>query len=103
MKTTILILMLASTLCFGQNPRSNARAFADELGLSEEQRPKVQAILKEQRDALQAARKNSTLRDEVKSIQQKTRERLAGVLTPDQMKKWDESVKQRKNRRDPAR
>jgi Spy/CpxP family protein refolding chaperone len=103
MKTTILILMLASTLCFGQNSRPRGGALADELGLTEEQRPKVQAILKEQREALQAARKNSALRDEMKSIQQKTRERLAGVLTPEQMKKWEATAQQRKNRRNPAR
>ncbi len=98
MKTTILILILTSTLCFGQNPRRR-EGVAAQLGLSEEQRPKVQAIIKEQREAMKDARKKHASQDEMKALQQKSRERLAGVLTPEQMQKWEAGVKRRKNQR----
>ncbi len=101
MKKTILTLLLATAFSFAQNERRGDR-LAEHLALSAEQRPQVEAILKEQRETLQTARKNNASRDEMKSIQKKTRERLAAVLTPEQMRKWEAGAQKLKNRRNPG-
>ncbi len=83
-------LALAAALAFGQGGRRGER-FLDDLNLTEEQKPKVQAIMKEQREALKAARDKNATREDMKAIQEQTHEKLKGVLNEEQMKKFDEA------------
>lgn len=106
MKTRILNLMMAALLATGlmfaqQNDGKRGERMAQFLGLTEEQKPQVQAILQQEREALQAARKNNATRDEMKAIHEKSRQQLSGVLTPDQMAKLDKAAKRAKGRRAP--
>lgn len=57
----------------------------ERLGLTEEQKPKVEAILREQREKIQAVR-------------QETRKRLKEVLTPEQLEKFERLHEERKKR-----
>lgn len=105
MKNNILRLMMAVVLCtgltFAQGGARRGNRLADELGLSADQKPQVQSILKEQRDAMQAARKNNASKEDLKAIHQKTHDRLAGVLNTEQLQKFDASAKKMKQRRKP--
>jgi Spy/CpxP family protein refolding chaperone len=106
MKTRILNLMMAALLATGlmfaqQGGGKRGDRMAELLGLTEDQKPQVQSILQQEREAIQAARKNNATRDEIKSIHEKFRQQLAGVLTPDQMAKWDKAAKRIKDRRKP--
>jgi len=84
-------LALGAALVFGQGGRKGGGKFLEELALTEEQKPKVQAILKEQREALQAARDKNAGREEMRAIQAKTHDKLKEVLTEEQMKKFEEA------------
>jgi Spy/CpxP family protein refolding chaperone len=105
MKTTILRILLAATLAaslsFADGGKRGKRGNLDELGLSAEQKTQVETIMKEQRDALQAARRNNAQKQEMRAIAQKTRERLSTVLNEEQMKKFDENVKHGRGKRQP--
>jgi hypothetical protein len=92
--------LLMVSLAFGQDGKRGAK-LADNLGLSAEQKPQVQAILKEQREAMQTARQNKASKQELKAIHQKTHERLAGVLDSSQMEKFDNASKKTKRGRKP--
>lgn len=96
--------MMAAVLCagmsFAQGGKREGR-MADALGLSADQRPQVEAILKEQRDAMQTARKNNASKEEMKAIQEKTRTKLSGVLNAEQMQKFEKGAKKLKQRRKP--
>ena len=104
MKNKILRMMMMVTLMaglsFAQGGKRGGR-MAEQLGLSEDQKPQVQSILKEQREAMQAARKNNASKDDLKAIHQKTHNKLAGVLNADQLQKFDAGAKKMKNRRKP--
>jgi len=104
MKNTILRLMMAAVLCagmsFAQGGKRGGR-LADALDLSAEQKPKVEAILKEQREAMQAARKNNASKEDRKAIQEKTRTKLSEVLNAEQMQKFEKGAKKVKHRRKP--
>jgi len=96
MKNNILRLAISAVLfaglTFAQGGRRPAGA-GDQLGLSEDQKPQVQAILKEQREARTAARKNNASKEDLQAIQQKTRDRLSTVLNADQLQKFDAASK----------
>ncbi|MEO5954029.1 MAG: hypothetical protein ABIQ44_16330 [Chloroflexia bacterium] len=106
MKNNIMRLMMAAVLCAGLTfaqgggKRAGGR-FAEQLGLSEDQKPQVQTIMKEQREAMQTARKNNASKDDMKAIHQKTHDRLASVLNADQMQKFEAGAKKMKQRRKP--
>lgn len=101
MKQNILRLMLAMSLCAGLTFAQGGKRLAKALDLTEDQKPQVQSILKEQRDALETARKNNASKDELKAIHQKTHDRLAGVLNADQMQKFEKGQKKMRQRRKP--
>jgi Spy/CpxP family protein refolding chaperone len=82
-------LALAAAMFGAQGGQKAANRLAEELGLSDEQKPKVAAIMKEQREALKAAREKKAGRDAMREIQAKTETKMKEVLTEDQMKKWD--------------
>ena len=104
MKNKILKMMMMVTLVaglsFAQGGKRGGR-MAEQLGLSEDQKPQVQTILKEQREAMQAARKNNASKDEMKAIHQKTHDKLAGVLNSEQLQKFEAGAKKMKHRRKP--
>lgn len=56
-----------------------------ELNLTEEQKPQVEALFKEQHEKIRA-------------IREETRSRLEGILTPEQMAKFDEMKQKRKEK-----
>ncbi len=103
MKNTILKMMMMMTLVaglsFAQGGKRGGR-IAEQLGLSADQKPQVESILKEQREAMQTARKNNASKDDLKAIHQKTHDKLAGVLNAEQMQKFEAGAK-KKNRRKP--
>jgi Spy/CpxP family protein refolding chaperone len=84
-------LALAAALSFGQGGRRGGDRILEDLNLSEEQKPKVQAIMKEQREALKAARDKNASREDMKAIQEQTHEKLKGVLNEEQLKKVEEA------------
>ena len=86
MKTNTLRLMMALTLCAGLTFAQGGKRMAERLGLSEDQKPQVEAILKEQREAS-------------KALHQKTRDRLSTVLNADQMQKLEKGQRKMKHRR----
>lgn len=93
-------LALGAALLFGQGGgRRAGERFLENLNLTEEQKPKVQAIMKEQREALQAARDKQATREEMKAIQAQTNEKLKSVLTEEQMKKVENARGKMRKRR----
>lgn len=93
-------LALGAALMFGQGGgRRAGERFLENLNLTDEQKPKVQAIMKEQREALQAARDKQATREEMKAIQAQTHEKLKGVLTEEQMKKVENARGKMRKRR----
>lgn len=93
-------LALGAALVFGQGGgRRAGERFLENLNLTEEQKPKVQAIMKEQREALQTARDKQATREEMKAIQAQTNEKLKGVLTEEQMKKVENARGKMRKRR----
>lgn len=104
MKNTILRMMMMVTLVaglsFAQGGKRGGR-MAEQLGLSADQKPQVESILKEQREAMQTARQNKASKDDLKAIHQKTHDKLASILNADQMQKFDAGAKRMKNRRKP--
>ena len=83
----------------GMKTRGNA---FKELNLTDDQKPKVQAIVKDSREKLKAVREDSSLTPEekkakVKEIQQDQATQLKAVLTPDQFTKWQEISKKHHN------
>jgi Spy/CpxP family protein refolding chaperone len=104
MKTTILravlVIALAAMTLLADGGK-NKRGQLSDLGLTGEQQTQVETIMKEQREELQAARKNNASREEMRAIAGKTKERLSGVLNEEQMKKFEANTKQRRGRRGP--
>ncbi len=97
-----LSLALAASLVAAQGQQKAANRLAEQLQLSEEQKPKVAAILKEQRDALQDARQKNAGRAALRDIQANTQTKLKEVLNEEQMKKWEEiRAENRKKARKP--
>jgi hypothetical protein len=86
MKQTTLRLMLALTLCAGLSFAQGGKRMAERLGLSEDQKVQVEAILKEQREAS-------------KALRQKTHDRLSTVLNADQMQKLEKGQRKMHQRR----
>jgi Spy/CpxP family protein refolding chaperone len=82
----------------GGGPRGQRPSFdtiAQRLNLTDDQKPKVKAILDEQRQKMRDLRDNQDLsRDErmakMKSIREETDTKMKAVLTADQFKQWQE-------------
>jgi len=77
---------------------------AEQLGLTEEQKPKVQAVMQDAGEKRKALRDDTALtpeqrREKMQSIQEETKTKLKGILTPEQMTKFEELAK---NRRGPG-
>jgi Spy/CpxP family protein refolding chaperone len=103
--STSLALALATSLAFAQqaetpapaekhhhahNPQREAAKLGKKLNLSSDQTAKLEPILADRDQKIAALKKDTTIshevmKQQVRSIRQQTRERLATVLTPDQM------------------
>lgn len=74
------------------------------LGLSEDQATKIQAIMKENAPAMQALRDDNSLSQEDKrakfqELRKKADEQIGAILTPEQKTKWEAARKEREERR----
>ena len=101
MNTNFLRLLMAAVLFAGLAlAQGHMRGrMAQELGLNEDQKAQVQTIMKEQRAAAQEARKNNASKDDMRALRQKTHDRMAGVLNPEQMQKFEAKAKKAHKRR----
>lgn len=101
MKTTILktlmALVLVAGLSFAQGGKRGNR-MAQDLGLNPDQKTQVQSILQDQRKAMAEAREKKASKSELKAIRRTTHDRMAGVLNPDQLKKFEDSAKHHKGK-----
>ena len=73
------------------NPHKAAMRIGQQLGLSPDQTAKIEPILADRQQKVQALRADASLNDsqrkqQMKTIHQSERMQLANVLTPDQMK-----------------
>lgn len=97
MNKTIFCLILALSIPFAASAEPGTKGdsecrhgkkmerMAKELNLTDEQKPQVEAIMKEQHEKKQAIRKE-------------TRSRLEPILTQEQLAKFDEMKKKRKEK-----
>ena len=94
--SAVPVLARASTPTLMQhapNPHKAAMRIAKELGLTSDQTARLEPILAERQQKMQALRSNTSLSDtdrqqQMKTIRQGTRAELKGVLTPDQIKQF---------------
>ena len=96
----MLILILFFTVSTAQAQKNNSVAdnhdvinrMTKELGLNETQRTKVEVILNTEKQKVEAVFNEE--RKKLQSIQEGTRKNLQAVLTPEQMKKLDNKMRQ---------
>ena len=104
MKTTILRMLmgavLVSGLSFAGGGKHGAR-MAQELGLNPDQQTQMKLIMQERKTAMQDARKNNATKAELKALRKTSHDRVAAVLTPEQMTKFQASAKHRKGKHKP--
>ena len=102
MKTAILRMLtavvLVGGLSFVQGAGKHANRATQNLGLNQDQQTQVQSILQEQRQAMQDARAKGAPKSALKAIRQKTHDRMAGVLNPEQLQKFEAAAKQRRGK-----
>ncbi len=75
------------------DPHKQAMHMGRKLGLSADQTAKLEPILAQHRDQVQALQQNRSLtpdqrRMQMRDLNRNTHQQLAGVLTPDQMQQW---------------
>jgi Spy/CpxP family protein refolding chaperone len=112
--TLAALTLVASTAVLAQPPAGGPppggqamERLAQDLNLTEAQKPKVKAIFDEERPKLEAARaelKDATpdaRRAKMQQLQQDLEQKLSGVLTPDQMQKFKAMQQQRRQQMQP--
>jgi len=118
--TAALALTLAGSAAFAQtappqdqaqprmhNPHRAAMRMGRELNLAPDQTAKLEPILADRQQKVQAIRANTALTDDqrraqMRTVMQGTRMQLANVLSPEQMKQWKEMRHNRKHGQDTA-
>jgi Spy/CpxP family protein refolding chaperone len=88
----------------GQRPPGMRGGNLDQLNLTAEQKPKVQAIMDAQRDKMSAVRQDTSLapedrRTKMKAIHDDVVTQMKAVLTPEQFDKWQKYPATLRNRR----
>ncbi len=104
MKKTILQMLMGAVLVSGLSFAAggkHANRMAQELGLNPDQQTQMQSIMHEQKSAMQEARKNNATKAELKALRKTSHDRIAAVLTPEQMTKFQASAKHRKGKHKP--
>jgi len=95
---SVMVLSLNASIIYAQNknsPADNQNAIdrmTKELGLNETQRGKVEAILNAEQKKVEAVFNEE--RKKLQLIQEETRASLQAVLTPEQMKKLENKMRQ---------
>ena len=82
----------------GPHPPPFTREMESRLGLSDDQRKKIHAILEDSREKADAIRRE--LRPKLESQLDATRKQIAEALTPEQRKTFEEMVSEDKKRAD---
>ena len=93
----------------GERPRMDVgervENLSKQLNLTDDQKPKVQAIFEDEMKQRQALRQDTSLSREdrmekMRAINQSTRKQIEKVLTAGQKKKWNEIMKENRERRE---
>ena len=93
----------------GGGPRMDVgervETLSKQLNLTDDQKPKVQALFEEEVKQRQALRQDASLSREdrmekMRAINQSTRKQIEKVLTAEQKKKWNEIMKENRERRE---
>jgi periplasmic protein CpxP/Spy len=79
-----------------QSPRGGFERMADQLNLTAEQKPKVQAIMSTQRQKMLDLRNDTSLSPDDRAAKRKavvdeTAQQMKAVLTPEQFDKWQKT------------
>ncbi len=88
----------------GGNPQERFKKMAEELGLTEDQKEKLQPILKEQGEKMREIFQDQNLSREekmpkLKEIREGFTAKIKAILTPEQQEKYEKMVKEMQNRR----
>ena len=83
--------------------RAAGGRIATELKLTDEQKPKFEAVMKDAAEKRKAIRDDASLtpeqrREKSQAIGEETKTKLKGILTPEQMTKYEELLKNRPTR-----
>lgn len=105
----MLILVLLFTISAAQAQKNNPAAdsrdvikrMTKELGLNETQRTKVETILNTEKKKVEAVFNEE--RKKLQSIQDETRSNLKAVLTPEQMEKLENKMRQESGKNAPQK
>ena len=82
------------------DPAKRTEMLTKQLGLTSEQQPKVQEVLKSEQSQMEKLRSDSSLsqedrRGKMMDIHKSTNDQIRALLTDDQQKKWDEMQSRR--------
>lgn len=100
--SSMMVLLFAASILHAQNKNSSADSqkaidrMTQELGLNETQRSKVEAILNTEQKKVEAVFNEE--RKKLQLIQEETRSSLKAVLTPEQMEKLENKMRQTGNK-----
>jgi len=100
--SSMMVLLFAASILHAQNKNSSADSqnaidrMTKELGLNETQRGKVEAILNTEQKKVEAVFNEE--RKKLQLIQEETRSSLKAVLTPEQMEKLENKMRQTGNK-----
>ena len=88
----------------GMRGQAGFDRIAEQLKLTDDQKPKVKAILEDQRKKMGELRQDTSLSPEdrmakMKTIRENTATQMKAVLTADQFQKWQDMQSQMRNRR----
>lgn len=97
----------------GRNARGRAAGqqldqLFQQLNLTDDQKPKVRAVMQDQRKKMQELRADSSgspqdLRAKRQALLQDTNKKMREILTPEQFKKFEESLQQQRGNRGAGR
>lgn len=90
----VMMFVFIGSVVLAQNNQSKIDQMSRELSLSEDQRTKVQAIFNNEKKKVEAVFAEE--QKKLQKIQEETRSSLQAVLTPDQMKKLESKMRQKK-------
>ena len=122
-KTSLAIIAVAGALAFSPSSRAQTNTppaggrqggrgnvetqltrLNEQLKLTDDQKPKVKAVLEEQSKKIQELRSNAAnasqedLRAKRQALMQDTSKKMKEILTADQFKKYEESIQQQRGR-----
>ncbi len=81
----------------GSDDNQGINRMAKDLGLSDDQKTRVQTIFSEEKQTVEAIFKEQG--DKLKTVQQQTHDSLQQVLTPEQLSKFEKKIQQQGKRK----